>query len=119
MKASPASATAPKREAYQLLKQQVELAHRRLVIAKAERIDTTQLENGIYILRLRAEDVNGEPAEITRPVRVDGGAKVGLVQLSFTDLVTSDFGIPLAVMRGYDSRRAATSSDSSPLTRAI
>lgn len=32
------------REAYELLKQQVELAHRRLVIAKAERIDTTQLE---------------------------------------------------------------------------
>ena len=32
------------REAYELLKQQVELARRRLVIAKAERIDTTQLE---------------------------------------------------------------------------
>jgi len=33
-----------RREAYELLKQQVELARRRLVIAKAERIDTTQLE---------------------------------------------------------------------------
>ena len=32
------------RDAYELLKQQVELARRRLVIAKAERIDTTQLE---------------------------------------------------------------------------
>lgn len=32
------------REAYEALKIQVELAHRRLVIAKAERIDTTQLE---------------------------------------------------------------------------
>lgn len=32
------------REAYEALKQQVELARRRLVIAKAERLDTTQLE---------------------------------------------------------------------------
>lgn len=32
------------REAYELLQQQTELARRRLVIAKAERIDTTQLE---------------------------------------------------------------------------
>jgi hypothetical protein len=32
------------REAYEALKIQVELAHRRLVIAKAERVDTTQLE---------------------------------------------------------------------------
>ena len=32
------------REAYEALKVQVELAHRRLVIAKAERVDTTQLE---------------------------------------------------------------------------
>jgi predicted aminopeptidase len=32
------------RDAYEALKIQVELAHRRLVIAKAERIDTTQLE---------------------------------------------------------------------------
>src|SRR5258706_14587545 len=32
------------REAYEALKREVELAHRRLVIAKAERIDTTQLE---------------------------------------------------------------------------
>ena len=32
------------REAYEELKVQVELARRRLVIAKAERVDTTQLE---------------------------------------------------------------------------
>ena len=32
------------REAYEALKIQVELAHRRLIIAKAERVDTTQLE---------------------------------------------------------------------------
>jgi hypothetical protein len=32
------------REAYEALKVQAELAHRRLVIAKAERVDTTQLE---------------------------------------------------------------------------
>lgn len=32
------------REAYEALKVQAELAHRRLVVAKAERVDTTQLE---------------------------------------------------------------------------
>jgi RHS repeat-associated protein len=69
-------------------------------------IDTTQLENGLYVLRLRGEDVNGQVGEDTVVVRVEGGAKVGVVQLSFVDLVTEDFGIPLAIVRSYDSRRA-------------
>ncbi|MDQ3177102.1 MAG: MopE-related protein [Actinomycetota bacterium] len=67
-------------------------------------IDTTQLENGTYLLRLRAEDVNGQVGDDVVPFRVAGGAKVGLVQLSFTDMVVSDFGIPLAAVRRYDSR---------------
>lgn len=67
-------------------------------------IDTTQLENGMYFLRLRAEDVNGQVGQDIVPIRVSGGGKVGLVQLSFPDLVTSDFGIPLALLRRYDSR---------------
>jgi hypothetical protein len=74
-------------------------------------LDTTQLENGLYVVRLRGEDVNGQVGEDSVVVRVDGGAKVGVVQLSFVDLVTEDFGIPLAVVRTYDSRRAYRMGD--------
>ncbi|MCC6876763.1 MAG: PKD domain-containing protein, partial [Sandaracinaceae bacterium] len=67
-------------------------------------LDTTQLRNGVHQLRLRAEDVNGRVSEDVRPIRIDGGAKLGVVTLSFVDLVVRDFGIPLAVVRTYDSR---------------
>ncbi|MCB9492497.1 MAG: hypothetical protein H6674_10575 [Dehalococcoidia bacterium] len=40
------------------------------------------------------------------PVRVQGGAKLGVVHLEFTDLVVPDFGIPIAANRIYDSRDA-------------
>ncbi len=79
--------------------------------ARLATLDATQLENGLYVLRLRAEDVNANVAEDQVAVRVDGGAKVGLVHLEFTDLVFQDFGIPLAVTRVYDSRNAGRQGD--------
>ena len=74
-------------------------------------LDTTQLRNGTYFLRLRAEDINGQVAQDEHPVRVEGGAKIGVVRLEFTDIVMPDFGIPLAVNRVYDSRLVPDQGD--------
>ncbi len=74
-------------------------------------VDATLLENGRYYLRLRGEDVNGNLAEETVGVRVTGEAKLGLVQMSFVDLALDDIGIPLALVRSYDSRRASEKGD--------
>ena len=74
-------------------------------------VDATLLENGRYVLRLHAEDVNGQVGEAKVPVQVAGQAKLGVVQLAFTDLVIDDVGIPLALVRTYDSRRVNREGD--------
>jgi RHS repeat-associated protein len=67
-------------------------------------LDTTLLQNGLYRLHLVAEDVNGATGETQHAVRIDGGAKIGPVRLSFVDLVVPVVGIPIQVVRSYDSR---------------
>jgi len=79
--------------------------------ASLGQLDVTQLRNGIWILRLRAEDTNRQTSSVQIPVFVDGGAKLGIVHLEFTDLVVEDFGIPIAVNRIYDSRDAEQVGD--------
>ena len=67
-------------------------------------IDTTLLENGMYRLRLFAEDLNGRTASIERVIRVHGHAKLGILRLSFVDLKIPVAGIPIIITRNYDSR---------------
>ncbi|MCB9525413.1 MAG: hypothetical protein H6702_18835 [Myxococcales bacterium] len=67
-------------------------------------VDPTLLENGIYTLRVTAEDVNGRTASATRVVRVDGENKVGAFTMTFTDLTVSVGGVPMTIEREYDSR---------------
>jgi RHS repeat-associated protein len=67
-------------------------------------VDPTLLENGLYRVRLIAEDVNGEMAIDERVYRLSGEAKVGLMALSFVDLQVPVSGIPITVIRSYDSR---------------
>jgi hypothetical protein len=67
-------------------------------------LDTTLLENGYYELRVRARDVNQSEGSAQVLVRVDGQAKPGIVQLSFVDAVVPTAGIPISVVRSYDSR---------------
>ncbi len=64
------------REAYEALKIQVELARRRLVIAKAERIDTTQLELD-FADTLAALDKLAGLTPTTTDHGGDGGSKPG------------------------------------------
>jgi len=72
------------------------------------RVDPTLLENGLYRVRLVAEDVNGQTTVDERVYRVEGEAKVGNFRLSFTDLSIPVGGIPITVLRTYDSRVKST-----------
>ncbi len=67
-------------------------------------LDATLLRDGYYELRLTAHDVNGQSSQVAIPVRVEGQAKVGVVQLSFVDMAVPMAGIPITVVRSYDSR---------------
>jgi RHS repeat-associated protein len=73
-------------------------------------LDPTLLENGLYRVRLLVEDVNGQIAVDERVYRVDGEAKPGLLAFSFIDLEVPVSGIPITVVRSYDSR-VQTSGD--------
>ncbi|MEZ4327746.1 MAG: MopE-related protein [Polyangiales bacterium] len=66
-------------------------------------LDTTQLVNGLYILRLYAEDVNGQWADATQTVRVTGDAKLGTVRFSVTDVAMPTHDVPVTLTRHYDS----------------
>jgi RHS repeat-associated protein len=68
------------------------------------RLDPTLLENGLYRVRLIAEDVNGQIAIDERVYRVTGETKVGLFALAFADLQVPVSGVPITVIRTYDSR---------------
>ena len=67
-------------------------------------VDTTLLENGMYRVRLFAEDLNGQTASIQTAVRVGGQMKLGIVRLSFVDVDLPVVGIPITLIRTYDSR---------------
>ena len=68
------------------------------------RLDPTLLENGLYRLRLTAEDRNSQKTSQEIVVQVQGEAKVGVVRLSFVDMHLPVVGIPITVTRTYDSR---------------
>ena len=68
------------------------------------RLDPTLRENGLYRVRLLVEDVNGQISFAERVYRFGGEAKVGVLGLSFVDLQVPLSGIPITVIRSYDSR---------------
>ncbi|MDD5949292.1 MAG: hypothetical protein PUC39_06155 [Lachnospiraceae bacterium] len=43
------------------------------------RLDTTTMENGVYKIRLLAEDFGGNRKTITRKIIVDGNLKLGVI----------------------------------------
>ena len=79
-----------------------------VVNAVLGQFDPTVLLNGIYDVRLTAEDTSGNMASVTRSYEVDGGAKIGNFTLSFNDLTIPVSGIPITITRTYDSRNRAT-----------
>ncbi|MGJ8639360.1 MAG: tandem-95 repeat protein [Opitutaceae bacterium] len=66
-------------------------------------LDPTLLLNGIYDLRLRVTDLLGTTVTDTIKVSVDGSMKVGNFALAFEDLTVPMAGIPIQIIRSYDS----------------
>lgn len=65
--------------------------------------DPTGLLNGTYELRLTAETTGGQ-ASASVAVVVRGGLKIGHFSLSFVDLEVPLAGLPIQIIRTYDSR---------------
>jgi RHS repeat-associated protein len=66
--------------------------------------DPTLLLNGLYEIRLTATNSNGRSASTSVNVVVEGGLKVGNFTLSFVDQEVPVAGLPIQVLRTYDSR---------------
>jgi len=68
------------------------------------KFDPTLLLNGVYAIRLTAIDASGQAVATSLTVLVTGNQKVGHFTLSFNDLAVPLPGLPLQVLRTYDSR---------------
>ncbi len=66
--------------------------------------DPTLLVNGIYTVRLRATNAGGQLSETTVSAVVGGELKVGNFTVTYTDLDVPMSGLPIQVVRTYDSR---------------
>jgi len=60
--------------------------------------------NGLYEIELTATDFEGRSTAVSTNVIVEGRLKVGNFTVSFTDLEVPVAGIPIQVIRTYDSR---------------
>lgn len=70
--------------------------------------DPSLLLNGIYEIRLTAFDVSGRGTRSLVTVVVEGDLKIGNFTLSFTDLEVPVAGMPIQIVRTYDSRDKRT-----------
>jgi RHS repeat-associated protein len=68
--------------------------------------DPSLVRNGIYEIRLYAEDLNGNVSTDMGCMIVDGQLKLGQVVLPVSDVNIPDQGFPLSLTRQYDSRVA-------------
>jgi hypothetical protein len=75
------------------------------------RVGTTTLANGLYRFALRVVDVNGQATLAGVTVTVLGDFKLGLFQVAFEDLAIDAAGLPVRVVRSYDSLQRQTSGD--------
>ncbi|WP_028520755.1 RHS repeat-associated core domain-containing protein [Ruminococcus flavefaciens] len=73
--------------------------------------DTTMLRNGIYKLRLRVYGSDDRVVKAETFVSVEGQMKIGNFSLSFEDMNVRTSGIPLSLIRTYDSRDRNISGD--------
>lgn len=73
--------------------------------------DPTLLENGIYTVKLTVFNQIGQFQSIEIPYFVTGDFKIGLFSVSFNDLEIPLAGIPIQVIRGYDTRRRFNEGD--------
>jgi RHS repeat-associated protein len=72
--------------------------------AQLATFDPTILLNGTYSLRLTSTNSAGQFASTSISVSVARNMKVGVFSLSFNDLTVPVSGIPIQIIRSYDSR---------------
>ncbi|WP_386067933.1 putative Ig domain-containing protein [Tahibacter sp. UC22_41] len=73
--------------------------------------DPTLLMNGQYVLILQAVDASGRTSVANRVVTVEGEMKVGHFSVTFEDVSLPLAGIPIRILRTYDTRRRNESLD--------
>lgn len=66
--------------------------------------DPTMLLNDLYTVRLTVFTISGVSVSTSVSYAVEGGPKIGNFTLSFTDLSVPVSGLPITVIRNYDSR---------------
>jgi hypothetical protein len=74
-------------------------------------LDPSQLPNGLYDTALQVFDSNGLASIIGVPVEVRGDLKLGPFQIAFEDLSADAAGIPVRVVRRYDSLKRNQNQD--------
>lgn len=99
------------REAYEALTREVELARRRLIVAKAERVDTAQLElefastlAKLDALSRQAEDEIGEKPDGGDPTRRKKSKSRGRRDLRLLELPEERIAIPDPLLEGKAAR---------------
>jgi RHS repeat-associated protein len=75
------------------------------------KFDPSLLENDSYRIRLTAFDTSGLGSSVEDEISVAGNLKLGNFKLSFTDLTVPVTGIPINVVRTYDTLTANTRDD--------
>ena len=68
-------------------------------------LDPTLMLNGEYRILLQATDTSGNVRAADAGVLIDGAMKVGDFSMTFEDLTVPMVGLPITVVRTYDSRR--------------
>ena len=68
------------------------------------KLDTTLMRNGIYEIKLTAEDSSGNMSIFKTIYQIDGELKVGNFTIGFNDLTINLTGLPIVISRNYDSR---------------
>jgi hypothetical protein len=78
------------------------------VVAK---FDPTTFNDDSYVIRIRATDKGGLVTAKSTTVSVSSNAKLGQFSLEFTDLSIPLVGIPIQVIRRYNTFHASDSGD--------
>lgn len=68
------------------------------------RLDPTMMRNGQYNIRLSVYDAGGTVSKYTVTYILEGKLKIGNFSLEFEDMQVSMTGLPISIVRTYDSR---------------
>ncbi|NJK63450.1 MAG: hypothetical protein HC921_12880 [Synechococcaceae cyanobacterium SM2_3_1] len=74
-------------------------------------LDPSVLPNDSYRVRVRATDATGKESRLEDQTSISGELKLGNFQLSFVDLEIPVSGIPITLVRTYDSLNANTTDE--------